>query len=146
MTVGAGDGIGGVATSGARGRSFSLGIADSVTVLGRDAASADAAATLVANAVDIECAAVRRAPAISLDPDSDLGERLVTIEVGALTSAERQLALQQGCARAGEFIERRSIIAAALTLAGETRVVGDGFQPALIDAARSTSLELMVHR
>jgi len=43
----------GIATSGWRGRSFSLGIADSVTVLARTAAMADAAATIIANAVDV---------------------------------------------------------------------------------------------
>ena len=51
-------GVGGVATSGAQGRSFSLGIADSVTTLARNAATADVAATLVANAVNIESAAL----------------------------------------------------------------------------------------
>src|SRR6266571_12991 len=43
----------GIATSGWRGRSFSLGIADAVTVLADQAAMADAAATIVANAVDL---------------------------------------------------------------------------------------------
>ena len=43
----------GIATSGWQGRSLSLGIADAVTVLARGAALADAAATLVANAVDV---------------------------------------------------------------------------------------------
>src|SRR5206468_3910445 len=43
----------GIATSGWRGRSFSLGIADSVTVLADRAAAADAAATIIANAVDL---------------------------------------------------------------------------------------------
>ena len=42
----------GVATSGWRGRSRSLGIADSVTVLAASGARADAAATMIANAVD----------------------------------------------------------------------------------------------
>ena len=43
----------GIATSGWRGRSFSLGIADAVTVLADHAAMADAAATIIANAVDL---------------------------------------------------------------------------------------------
>ena len=43
----------GIATSGWRGRSFSLGIADAVTVLAATAAEADAAATMIANAVDL---------------------------------------------------------------------------------------------
>jgi ApbE superfamily uncharacterized protein (UPF0280 family) len=57
----------GLATSGWGGRSFSLGIADSVTVLARCAAAADAAATVVANAVDAEHPAIeRRRRAISI--------------------------------------------------------------------------------
>ena len=69
----------GVATSGWRGRSFSLGIADAVTVLARSGAEADAAATLIANAVDLPGhPAIKRMPARELAPDSDLGDRLVT--------------------------------------------------------------------
>src|SRR6185295_14196526 len=67
----ASSGVGGVATSGARGRSFSLGIADSVTILARNAATADVAATLVANAVNIDSPVILRRPARELDPDSD---------------------------------------------------------------------------
>ncbi len=79
----------GVATSGWRGRSFSLGIADAVTVLARTGAEADAAATIIANAVDLPGhPAVRRESAQSLAPDSDLGDRLVTTDVGALSASE----------------------------------------------------------
>ena len=53
MTVHADDPVRGIATSGRHGRSFSLGIADAVTVLARTAAQADAAATVIANAVDL---------------------------------------------------------------------------------------------
>ena len=85
-TIGAADRVRGVATSGWRGRSFSLGVADAVTVLAASAARADAAATLIANAVDIPGhPAIERAPARDLDPQSDLGERRVTIAVGPLT-------------------------------------------------------------
>jgi len=121
----AGAGVGGIATSGARGRSFSLGIADAVTVLGRTAAGADAAATLIANAVNVETAAVTRRPAVALDPDSDLGERLVTVAVGPLTAAEIETALAAGLARAEAYRSQGLIIAAALMLAGESKVLGD---------------------
>jgi ApbE superfamily uncharacterized protein (UPF0280 family) len=119
------DGVGGIATSGWRGRSFSLGIADAVTVLAKDAAAADAAATVVANAVDLAGhPAIVRVPARDLQPDSDLGDRLVTRGVGALTAAEVETALAAGAAVA-EGLARRGLIAgAALHLAGETRVVG----------------------
>jgi ApbE superfamily uncharacterized protein (UPF0280 family) len=119
----AGSGIGGIATSGARGRSFSLGIADSVTVLAGDAATADIAATLVANAVDIDSLAVKRRPARDLDPDSDLGDRLVTVAVGALTHGEIDTALTRGVQRAQDYQRRGLIADAALMLAGETRTL-----------------------
>ena len=121
----AGSGVGGIATSGARGRSFSLGIADAVTVLARTAAAADAAATLIANAVNVETSAVARRPAAELDPDSDLGDRLVTVAVGALTAAEIETALAAGAARAEAYRRQGLIIAAALMLARRSKVLGD---------------------
>ena len=54
------DGIGGVATSGWDGNSYSLGIADAVTVLAENAAIADAAATLIGNEVNVDHPAIRR--------------------------------------------------------------------------------------
>ncbi|MCZ8314037.1 UPF0280 family protein [Phreatobacter sp.] len=119
-----GDGIGGIATSGAQGRSFSLGIADSVTILARDAASADVAATLIANAVDADHPAVERRPAETLDPDSDLGDRLVTTAVGPLPSPVIAAALAAGLARADQFQRRGLIFDAALVLQGDSRILG----------------------
>ncbi|WP_246088371.1 UPF0280 family protein [Phreatobacter stygius] len=124
ITLKHGDGIGGIATSGAQGRSFSLGIADSVTVLARDAASADAAATLIANAVDLDHPAIQRRPARDLDPDSDLGDRLVTVGVGDLSLQEIGLALEAGRVRADQFRKRGLIRDAALSLKGETITLG----------------------
>jgi ApbE superfamily uncharacterized protein (UPF0280 family) len=121
-------GVGGIATSGARGRSFSLGIADSVTVLARDAATADVAATLVANAVNVENASIVRRAARALDPDSDLGDLPVTVSVGALTPAEIDTALARGLARARDYQARGLIVDAALMLAGETRACHPGIR------------------
>jgi ApbE superfamily uncharacterized protein (UPF0280 family) len=115
-----GDGIGGIATSGAQGRSFSLGIADSVTVLAADAAAADAAATIIANAVDLDSPVVERRPACALDPDSDLGQRPVTVAVGPLSAREIEAALAAGLVRARAYRDADLIIDAALTLKGET--------------------------
>ncbi|MBX9589673.1 MAG: UPF0280 family protein [Hyphomonadaceae bacterium] len=115
----------GIATSGRHGRSFSLGIADAVTVLARDAPAADAAATLIANAVDIDDPAVVRRPARDLDPDSDLGRLPVTVDVGPLAQAQIAAALDAGVARA-EAMRRAGLIEAALlTLAGQWRSVGE---------------------
>ena len=123
--------IRGIATSGWRGRSFSLGIADSVTVLARSAAEADVAATLIANAVAIDDAAVRRAPANELAPDSDLGAQSVTVAVGPLAPEKIDLALGRGLERAMAMARRGSIVDTCLTLQGETRVLGR----ALVSAA-----------
>ncbi len=114
----------GIATSGWRGRSFSLGIADAVTVLAETAAMADAAATVIANAVDLPShPAIARRPACELDPQSDLGDRFVTIAVGALSVAEIDAALASGCAAAQACQLEGLIRAAALHLGGETRQI-----------------------
>lgn len=126
IRVSDGDGIGGIATSGARGRSFSLGIADSVTVLAADAATADAAATMIANAVDLDHPAIERVPARRLDPDSDLEDRLVTVAVGALDAASVATALRRGAVRAEGYMNRGLILGAMLTLQGRSLVVGHG--------------------
>ncbi|PJI99644.1 hypothetical protein CLU85_4497 [Acidovorax sp. 69] len=93
----------GVATSGWRGRSQSLGIADSVTVLARTAAQADAAATIVANAVNVQDARIGRMPACQVRDDSDLGAILVTVDVPALPQEQVQQALQHGLQKAQEL-------------------------------------------
>jgi len=115
----------GVATSGRHGRSFSLGIADAVTVLARTAAQADAAATIIANAVDLPGhPAVVRCPADEIQPDSDLGARLVTRDVGFLEQSEIALALEAGTAETRQLLAVGLIEAAVLHLCGETCVIG----------------------
>jgi ApbE superfamily uncharacterized protein (UPF0280 family) len=124
-TVRAAERVRGVATSGWRGRSFSLGVADAVTVLAASASVADAAATLIANAVDIPGhPAIRRTPASDLDPQSDLGERRVTVAVGPLTADEIDRALAFGVAEGELWRELGLIEAAALRLGDRTHLVG----------------------
>lgn len=118
-------GVGGLATSGWRGRSFSLGIADAATVLAQNAAAADAAATLIANAVDLPGhRSVVRMAACEIDPQSDLGARLVTREVGPLSEIDVDRALANGEDVARRLMASGEIIAASLRLCGATRVVG----------------------
>jgi uncharacterized protein len=119
----AGSPVRGIATSGWRGRSFSMGIADSVTVLSRTGAVADAAATLIANAVDVDDPAIRREPAAALAPDSDLGERLVTVEVGPLPPEKLERALDRGVARARSMRRRGLIVDALLVLQNHVRTL-----------------------
>jgi uncharacterized protein len=115
----------GIATSGWRGRSFSLGIADAVTVLADGAAMADAAATIIANAVDLPGhPSVVRVPARNLAPDSDLGSRLVTQAVGELSPGDIAAALDAGLSVAHSLLSDGLIRAAALCLCGTTRIVG----------------------
>jgi ApbE superfamily uncharacterized protein (UPF0280 family) len=125
LRIQADDPVRGIATSGWRGRSFSLGIADAVTVLARSAADADAAATIIANAVDLPGSEkIGRMPARELAPDSDLGDRLVTQSVAQLSHEEIQQALEAGASVAARLQAEHLIVAAALRLQGETRIVG----------------------
>lgn len=123
FSVAASSTVRGIATSGWRGRSFSLGIADSVTVLADSAAMADAAATIIANHVDVQSPAVQRRPADELKDDTDLGSRLVTVAVGRLSDEEVAAALDSGAAFAEKIRQRSLIRAAAISLGGQARVV-----------------------
>jgi ApbE superfamily uncharacterized protein (UPF0280 family) len=125
----------GIATSGWRGRSFSLGIADAVSVLARDGAAADAAVTLVANAVDVDHPAIGRVRACDIDEDSDLGEHLVTRRVDPLPPAVIDEALGRGVASAETMRRNGLIFGAVLVLQRRLRVVGD-FVARLGPAAR----------
>ncbi len=115
----------GVATSGWRGRSFSRGIADAATVLAASASEADAAATVIGNAVDVADARIVRRPADTVRDDSDLGGRLVTCAVPPLDAAAIARALDAGAEVAREEIAHGRIIAAVLSLQGRCRIVGD---------------------
>jgi len=120
----------GIATSGWRGRSFSLGIADSVTILAPTASAADAAATIVANAVDVDDPGIVRAPASALRDDSDLADRLVTRAVPRLPAALVATALARGAAEARAQARAGRISGAVLSLQGSWQVVGDLAAPA----------------
>jgi len=115
------DNIGGIATSGWRGRSHSFGIADAVTVLAVDGATADTAATLIANEIDLpDHPAISRTPAVELSPDSDLGYQLVTVAVGNLTVPETKAALCRGQEFASGMIERGDVQAVHASLNGRS--------------------------
>jgi ApbE superfamily uncharacterized protein (UPF0280 family) len=124
IELGSADPVRGLATSGWRGRSQSLGIADAVTVLACNAAMADAAAPMIANAVNVEDIAIQRLPACKVRDDSDLGAIPVTIEVGALSLAKVRQALENGAGRAVELKDKGLIVAAYLQLQGQMLVVG----------------------
>ncbi|MBC7608413.1 MAG: UPF0280 family protein [Polaromonas sp.] len=110
----------GVATSGWRGRSFSLGIADSVTVLAQTASQADAAATVIANAVDVADSRIVRKPACELKDDTDLGGIPVTVDVPPLDADLVQRALRTGLRRAQELRAAGLIWSAVLVCQNQT--------------------------
>ena len=110
----------GIATSGWQGRSHSLGIADAVTVTAKTAARADVAATLIANAVNLPGhPAVSRTPASAQNPDSDLGDTLITADVGHLAPNDIQTALAKGEAIAQNMLGDDLITGASLFLGGQ---------------------------
>lgn len=126
----------GIATSGWRGRSFSLGIADAVTVLAASAATADAAATIIANAVDLPGhSAILRIPACEIFPDSDLLDVPVTRDVGPLLLREIEEALDAGAHVAEELRGQGLIHAASFCLKERVRLV--------VSAGEGASLETM---
>ena len=136
----------GIATSGWRGRSFSLGIADAVTVLADRAETADAAATIIANAVDLPghpC--IVRVPARELAPDNDLGHRLVTQAVGELSANEIEAALNAGVNTAQSLLSEGLICSAALHLQGETRIVDTRTGLGLVTARERTDSGSLIH-
>jgi uncharacterized protein len=136
----------GIATSGRHGRSFSLGIADAVTVLAQTASQADAAATIIANSVDLPGhPAIVRCRANELQPDSDLGARLVTRDVGALADSEIEDALEAGVIRARQLLAAGLIEGAALRLLGETAVVGSTGHKGAPPALRATAQTRIAH-
>lgn len=147
----AGDATRGIATSGWHGRSFSLGIADAVTVLARTSAQADAAATIIANAVDLPGhPLIVRRPANESQPDNDLGARLVTRDVGRLSPHEIAAALEAGACKARDILAAGLIEGAALHLQGETIAVAlnalDDAAPQLLPrAALRTGTESLMH-
>lgn len=124
------DPVRGIATSGRHGRSLSMGIADSVTVLARTAAEADVAATLIANAVDLPGhPGITRKPANEVRDETDLGALPVVTNCTTLTEYECQQALIAGEETAKSFLRQGLISGAALILQGVSVTLGH----ALID-------------
>ena len=125
IKITAADQVGGIATSGWKGRSHSLGVADLVTVLAPTAAAADVAATLIANAIcpddghEIDWPGVQRQPANALAPDSDLGSRLVTVHVDRLQEHVITKALRRGAGVAEDMRQSGHIFAAYGVVQGQ---------------------------
>jgi uncharacterized protein len=114
-------GIGGVATSGWGGRSFSPGIADAVSVWAADGVTADAAATWIAGQMKLDSPKVVRCPAKEVDPETDIPHLLITREVAPLTPEEKETVLATGLAMARALIEKGIIRGVFLAVQGNYR-------------------------
>jgi uncharacterized protein len=141
LELSAADPVRGIATSGWRGRSFSLGIADAVTALADSAAAADAAATVISNAVNLpDHPGITRIPAREISPDSDLGDLRVTRGVEPLSDSDVVAALDSGV-RVAEGLRARGLIhSSALRLQSHTRVVPPSLAQATIDFSQRSLL------
>lgn len=115
--------VGGVATSGLGGRSFSLGIASAAMAASPSGAEADACATLIGNATFIDSPAIARRPAEEIDPDTDIKGNQVVVKVGTLTGAEIKMAIEQGLAEA----RRLGVIGALVAVKEEVAFFPEGF-------------------
>ncbi len=118
ITVDSTTGIGGVATSGLGGRSFTKGIASAATVLAENASLADAAATVVGNFTNVDDSNILRTLAEKVYPDTDIAGEWVTVEVGKLSSEKIEEALNRGLSKAYSICQKRWIQGALIAVQG----------------------------
>jgi ApbE superfamily uncharacterized protein (UPF0280 family) len=111
--------IGGVATSGLGGRSFTKGIAQAATVVAETASLADAAATTIGNFTNIEDSNILRLPAEKIYPDTDLKGEWVTVEVGELSQEKIGEALRAGLSKADLLVQKGLIKGALVSVQGK---------------------------
>jgi len=111
-------GIGGVATSGLGGRSFTKGIASAATVLSETASFADAAATVIGNFTNVEDPNILRSLAEEIYPDTDIAGEWVTTRVGELSQEKIGEALNRGLSKAYSICQKGLIAGALVALQG----------------------------
>jgi len=112
-------GLGGVATSGLGGRSFTKGIASAATAVAANASLADAAATIIGNFTHVEDPSIQRSLAEEIYPDTDIAGEWVTTEVGRLSHAKIRKALKNGLTKAEAIWKKGLITGALIALQGE---------------------------
>jgi hypothetical protein len=110
--------IGGVATSGLGGRSFTKGIASAATILSQTASVSDAAATVIGNFTNVEGANIARSLAEEIYPDTDLVGEWITTRVGELSQGKVKEALNNGLSKAYSICQKRLIHGALIALQG----------------------------
>ncbi|NWG03729.1 MAG: UPF0280 family protein [Syntrophaceae bacterium] len=112
-------GIGGIATSGLGGRSFTKGIASAATVLSENASLADAAATVIGNFTQIEDPNIMRSLAEKIYPDTDIAGEWVTVKVGKLSQEKIEEALKRGLSKTYSIHQKGLIYGALIALQGK---------------------------
>ncbi|MBP1763422.1 MAG: hypothetical protein H6Q65_480 [Firmicutes bacterium] len=110
----AGDGVGGIATSGLGGRSFTKGIASAAVVAAATSGLADACATSLANSTYVPHPNIKMALAEQVDPDTDIAGHEIVTEVGPLPPEILQQALYAGWEKANAWYQNERITGAAL--------------------------------
>ena len=136
LTVTATGAIGGVATSGFGGRSFTRGIANAAVAIAEDATSADVAATLIGNAADVESPTVIKVLAKELFRETDIPDLWVTKSVGHLEKFQIEEALDRGMQKAETLQEKGLILGAFLAIRDQYRI-SNSVMP-LIQSLRTT--------
>ena len=122
------NGIGGIATSGWKGRSFSSGIADSVTVIAEKASIADAAATIICNKIDLKNSnKIIKKKANDFYENTDLDDRLITVSVENLTEQEIEKAISKGKITSEYFIAKNIIKSVIINLQNNILIIGHKF-------------------
>ena len=119
ISIGSATRIGGVATSGLGGRSFTKGIASAATILSETASLSDAAATVVGNSTNAEDADIARSLAEEIYPDTDLVGEWVTTRVGKLSQEKIEEALNNGLSKAYSICQKGLIHGALVALQGK---------------------------
>jgi ApbE superfamily uncharacterized protein (UPF0280 family) len=120
-------GIGGIATSGLGGRSFTKGIASAAVVAAKSAALADACATSIGNAVYTEHPHIRLALAEELDPNTDIRGHYVVKEVGLLPPDIIQKALNNGRTHGAKLLADQVIVRAAVFIEDWSTLIPDNW-------------------
>ena len=111
--------IGGVATSGLGGRSFTKGIASAATILSQMASVSDAAATVIGNFTNVEDSNIARSLAEEIYPDTDIAGEWVTTRVGELSREKVEEALNRGLSKAYLICQKGLIHGALIALQGK---------------------------
>jgi ApbE superfamily uncharacterized protein (UPF0280 family) len=124
--------IGGVATSGMGGRSFTKGIASAAVAVASTACLADAAATLLGNTVNVDDPAIERQLAEEIYPGTDIPGQLVTTRAGNINQNKIKEALEKGLIKAKELQDKGMLFGALLALKGKIKIT-DSLSPMIRD-------------